>query len=115
VIRRGEIYWAQRGEPRGSTPAKRRPLLVVQADAYNASGLRTVLAVVITSNTASASMPGNVFLPAGASSLPQDSSVNVTALITLNKSELEDTDAAGMLPGYLMDDVDRGLRLVLDL
>ncbi len=115
MIRRGEIYWVDLGGPRGSTPAKRRPVLVAQADAYNASGLRTALAVVITSNTSSATMPGNVFVPASASGLPKDSSVNVTALVTLDKSDLDDTAAVGELPGYLMHDVDGGLRLVLSL
>lgn len=115
MIRRSEIYWLDPGRPRGSTPAKRRPVLIVQADAYNASGLRTALAVVITSNTSNATMPGNVFVPASASGLPRDSSVNVTACVTLDKSDLEDTAAVGELPGYLMDDVDGGLRLVLNL
>jgi mRNA interferase MazF len=36
----------------------------------------TVIAAVIISNTALAVMPGNVFLPAGVSSLPKDSVVN---------------------------------------
>jgi mRNA interferase MazF len=115
VIRRGEIYWVDLGEPSGSTPAKRRPVVVVQADAYNASRLNTTLAVVITSNTTNAAMPGNVFLPASASGLPKDSSVNVTALVALDKADLEATELAGRLPGYLLDDVDRGLRRVLDL
>lgn len=115
MIRRGEIYWVDLGRPRGSAPAKRRPVLVVQADAYNASGLRTALAIVITSNTSNATMPGNVFVPASVSGLPRDSSVNVTAFVTLDRSDLEDTAAVGQLPGYLMDDVDGGLRLVLNL
>ncbi len=115
MIQRGEIYWMDLGRPRGSTPSKRRPVLVVQADAYNASGLRTALAVVMTSNTSNATMPGNVFVPATASGLPKDSSVNVTAFVTLDKTDLEDTAAVGKLPGYLMNDVDGGLRLVLSL
>ncbi len=115
MIQRGEIYWLDLGRPRGSTPAKRRPVLVVQADAYNASGLRTALAVVMTSNTSNATMPGNVFVPATASGLTKDSSVNVTAFVTLDKTDLEDTAVVGKLPGYLMNDVDGGLRLVLSL
>lgn len=64
VISRAEIYWADLGPPSGSQPAKRRPVLVIQSDPYNASRLATVIAAVITSNTALAAMPGNVFLPA---------------------------------------------------
>jgi mRNA interferase MazF len=115
VISCGQIYWADLGEARGSTPAKRRPVLVIQTDAFNASRLNTTLVVIITSNTTNAAMPGNVFLPASATGLPRDSTVNVTALVTLNKSDLEHTEAIGELPDYLMDDVDRGLRRVLDL
>jgi mRNA interferase MazF len=113
VISRAEIYWADLGAPTGSRPAKRRPVLVVQSDPYNASRLATVLATVITSNTALASLPGNVFLPATATGLPRDSVVNVTAIVTLNKTDL--TDRVGNLPPSLMHEVDRGLRRVLDL
>ena len=113
MIRRGSICWADLGEPRGGRPAKRRPVLVIQSDPYNASRLNTTLAAVITSNTGLAAMPGNVFLPAATSGLPKDSVVNVTALVTLDKTDL-DTET-GQLPQALMSDVDRGLRRVLDI
>ncbi len=113
MIRRGGLYWADLGHVRGSRPAKRRPVLVVQSDAYTASGLSTVLAVVLTSNTALSTMPGNVFVPATASGLTRDSVVNVTGIVTLNKEDL--SDHIGDLPGYLEVEVERGLRTVLDL
>lgn len=109
-MNRADIYWADLGPPSGSRPAKRRPVLVVQSDPYNASRLATVLAAVITSNTTLATMPGNVFLPATATGLPRDSVVNVTALVTLNKTDL--TDRVGDVPPSLMHEVDRGLRRV---
>ena len=115
MIERGTIYWADLGPVRRSAPARRRPVLVVQSDAYNASSLNTVLAVIITSNTALAAMPGNVFLPSSATGLTKDSAVNVTSLLTLDKVDLEGIDPAGELPGYLMDEVDRGLRRVMAL
>jgi len=113
VIRRGSICWADLAEPQGSRPAKRRPVLVIQADAFNASRLNTTLAAVITSNTGLAAMPGNVFLPAATSGLPKDSVVNITALVTLNKTDL-DTETGHLSPA-LMSNVDRGLRRVLGL
>ncbi len=113
VVRRGAIYWADLGAPRGSKPAKRRPVLVIQADPYNASRLATTLAAVITSNTRLAAAPGNVFLPATASGLPRDSVVNVAALVTLGKSDLR--TQSGTLTSSLMADVDRGLRRALGL
>lgn len=79
----------------------------------NASRLATVLVAVLTSDTALATMPGNTFLPAAATGLPRDSVVNVTALVTLNKSDL--SDRIGTTPPSLMRDVDRGLRRILDL
>ncbi len=113
MIGRGGIYWANLGPPSGSRPAKRRPVLVISADTYNQSRLETVIAVVITSNTDLAVMPGNVFLPAAPTGLPRDSVVNVTGLVTLNKADL--TDRVGDVPSSLRDEVDRGLRRILDL
>jgi len=88
VTQRGDVCWAGLGEPHGSKPAKRRPLLVVQANPCNDSTLNTTLAAVITSNTGLAAVPGNVFVPAIASGLPKDSVVNITALTTLDKTDL---------------------------
>lgn len=113
MIERGGIHWVDLGEPRGSRPGKRRPVLVASSDSYNMSRLGTVVALVITSNTALAALPGNVFLPASATGLPKDSAVNVTAIITLDKGDLGEPIAT--LPGYLADDVARGLRRVLAL
>jgi mRNA interferase MazF len=113
VIVRGAVYWADLGEPAGSRPAKRRPVLVLQADPYNASQLATVVAAVITSNTCLAAMPGNVFLPAAAVGLPRDSVVNVTALVTLDKNDLG--QRAGAVPDSLLREVNVGLRRVLGL
>ena len=113
MIQRGCVCWADLGAMRGSKPAKRRPVLVVQADPYNASRLATTVAAVITSNTALAALPGNVFLPAAVSGLPRDSVINVTALVTLDKADL--TSQARRLPASLMDEVDRGLRRTFGL
>lgn len=112
-MKRSEIYWADLGPAAGSRPAKRRPVLIVQSEPYNASRLATILAAVITSNTALATMPGNVFLPAAVTGLPRDSVVNVTALVTLNKTDL--SEFAGRLPSSLMHELDNGLRQILAL
>ncbi|SOJ56580.1 Endoribonuclease MazF6 [Mycobacterium simulans] len=113
MISRAAIYWADLAAPSGSRPAKRRPVLVIQPDPYNASRPTTVLAAVVTSNTGLAAMPGNVLLPASTTGLPRDSVVNATALVTLNKHDL--IDRVGEVPPSLMHEVDRGLRRVLDL
>lgn len=113
AIARGQIHWADLGDPDGSRKAKRRPVLVVQSPSYNASRLATVIVAVITSNTGLAAMPGNVFLPVVATGLPRDSVVNVTAIVTLNKDDLG--HSMGTVPDGLMAEVDRGLRRVLSL
>jgi mRNA interferase MazF len=113
VIRRGSVWWANLGAPRGSKPAKHRPVLVIQSGPFNASRLNTTVAAVITANTGLAAMPGNVFVPAASCGLPKDSVVNVTALVTLDKADLG--SEAGQLSASLMNEVDRGLRRVLGL
>ena len=113
MIERGGIYWVDLGAPVGSRPAKRRPFVVISAQTYNQSRLATVVALVITSNTELAAMPGNVFLPAAATGLLRDSVVNVTAIVTLNKADL--TEQAGFTPLALLREIDRGLRTSLDL
>jgi mRNA interferase MazF len=113
VTTRGGIYWADLGPARGSKPAKRRPVVVIQDDRFNSSQLATVLAAVVTSNTALAARPGNTFLPSSATGLPRDSVANVSALVTLNKTDL--TEQVGSVPAYLRGEIDAGLRLILNL
>jgi mRNA interferase MazF len=112
-IDRGSICWVDLGVPLGSAPAKRRPVLVIQADSYLRSRISTLTVAVITSNTGLAELPGNVFLPANASGLPKDSVVNVTQLLTLDRSTLGDPVAR--LPPYLLSEVDAGVRRALAL
>ena len=113
VVERGQVWWADLGEPAGSEPGFRRPVLIVQSDAFNRSRLRTVLAVVLTSNMRLVDAPGNVLIPAKAVGLPKDSVANVSQVITVDRDFL--TEPAGRLRGPLLKDVENGLRLVLAL
>jgi mRNA interferase MazF len=113
VIARGELWWADLGAPRDSAPALRRPVLIVSADAYNRSSLRTVTVVVLTTTTALAALPGNVLVAADVSGLPRDSVVNVTQVATIDRSVLEGRVAA--LPDWLLAQVDAGLQRALGL
>ena len=113
VIERGETWWASLPEPTGSEPGFRRPVLVVQADAFNRSRLQTVVAVVLASNLRLLDAPGNVLVPADASGLPKDSVANVSQVVTIDRAFL--TERAGRLRGRPMEAVDAGLRLALDL
>jgi mRNA interferase MazF len=113
VIARGELWWADLGLPRGSAPALRRPVLVVSADPYNRSSLRTVTVVVLTTTMPLAGLPGNVLVPADAGGLPHDSVVNVTQVATIDRELLE--DRVGALPDWLLAQVDAGLQRALGL
>ena len=107
------MWWADLGDPSGSEPGFRRPVLVVQSDAFNRSRLRTVVAVVLTSNLRLLEASGNVLIPAKTSGLSKDSVANVSQIITVDKDFL--TEPAGRLRGQLLKDVENGLRLVLNL
>lgn len=93
--------------------AMRRPVVVIQADAYNESWPQTMLVEVFTSSTSPAALPRNVFLSASATGPPRDSVVNVTAIAILDRDDLG--EPVGVLPAHLRDDLDRGLRQGLDL
>ena len=113
VIERGDVWWADLGEPDGSEPGYRRPVVIVQSDAFNRSRLRTVIGVVLMTNLRLVEAPGNVLIPAKASGLPKDSIANVSQLITIDRDFL--LERTGRLRGQPMKDVESGLRLVLGL
>lgn len=113
AIARGQIWWAELPEPGGSEPGFARPVLVVQADMFNRSRLRTLLVAGITTNLALADAPGNVLLTASSSGLPKDSVVNVSQLFALDRMFLG--QPAGVVSGRVMATVDEGLRLILAL
>jgi mRNA interferase MazF len=112
-MRRGEIWWASLGEPQGSGPGYRRPVLIVQANEFNESAIRTSICAAMTSNMRLADAPGNVRVTRRVSGLPQESVVNVSQLITLDKERL--TEKVGRLPAESLRDVEAGIRLVLAL
>jgi mRNA interferase MazF len=112
-MERGELWWADLGLPRGSAPALRRPVLVISADQYNRSDLRTVTVAVLSSNIQLAALPGNVSVRADIADLEADSVVNVTQIATIDRGALEERISA--LPDWLMAQVDAGLGRALAL
>lgn len=113
VIRRGDLWWAALGPPAGSEPGYRRPILILQANSFNQSKIRTVIGAVVTSNLRLAEAPGNVLLSKRQSGLPRESVVNVSQVLTLDRSIL--SDRIGRIPPSKQQEVDSGLRLVLAL
>ena len=111
VISQGDVWWADLGEPVGSEPGFRRPVIVVQGDNFNRSALRTVVAVPLTSNLRWAAAPGNARLTARATGLPRDSVANVSQLVALDKSIL--IERVGRLSSSKLELVLAGIDTVL--
>ena len=99
MIAQGEVWWADLPAPEGSAPGFRRPVVVVQGDAFNRSALRTALCVPLTSNLRWAEAPGNVLLTARSTGLPRDSVANVSQLVTLDTRDMA-TDGRATRAGY---------------
>ena len=112
-MERGEIWWASLPRPVGSAPGYRRPVLIIQSDLFNRSRINTVIVAAITGNVKLAVAPANVLLSSKATGLPRDSVVNVSQLLTFDKSLL--TDYVRTLPARTMTKIDHSLRLVLSL
>jgi mRNA interferase MazF len=113
VIERGQIWRVDLPEPKGSSPGYEHPIVIVQSDDFNLTKLNTVIGVVITSNLDLAEMPGNVLIKKEQTELPKDSVVNVTQVVTVDKSEL--VEYVGTLSERKMEQIEKGLRLVLNL
>jgi len=108
VILQGEVWWADLPAPAGSGPGFRRPVVVIQCDAFNRSRIATVVCVPLTSNLRWTEAPGNVTLSSRVTGLPKDSVANVSQIVAIDKGLL--TDRAGKLPSkkleYLLTGVD---------
>ena len=112
-MRHGEVWWEDLPDPSGSEPGFRRPVLIIQADEFNRSRIRTGIAAAITSNISLAQAPGNVALSRRSVGLDRESVVNVSQLVTLDKHVL--TERVGRLSARKLGDVEDGIRVVLAL
>jgi mRNA interferase MazF len=112
-MERGAVWWAELPDPVASEPGFRRPVVIIQSNAFNRSRIKTVIAVLLTSNLRLAEAPGNVLITAADSGLPKDSVANVSQVITVDKGFL--SNRSGKLPLRVMKVLDDGLRLVLSL
>ena len=85
MIAQGEVWWADLAEPFGSEPGFRRPVLVVQCDAFNRSRIAT--------------------------GLPKDSVANVPQVVALDRGSL--TARAGRVSERTLALVLSGIDVVL--
>jgi mRNA interferase MazF len=112
TIRQGDIFWVELDEPHGSEPGYRHPHVVVQNNVFNISKINTVVVCALTSNLKRASAPGNVLLRKGEANLPKDSVVNITHLLTVNKTDLREKIGSG--PAGKTRQIIAGINLLLE-
>ena len=112
-IRRGQIYWADLGEPRGFAPGLARPVVVIQDNDLNDARIHTVIIAVVTTNLRLAALDGNVLLTPRRNGVQKYSVVNVTQLYTVDKTEL--VELIGTVTKAELNDIDKGLLRVLSL
>ncbi len=110
---RGEIWWTDLGISFGSEPGFKRPVVIIQDDAFNKSKIQTVIAASITTNLDLAGAPGNVYVGKDESGLSKDGVINVSQIATLDKRRL--IDKVCVLSQGTMAEVDYGIRLILNL
>ena len=110
-VAQGDVWWADLGKPRGSAPAYRRPVVVVQGDSFNRSGIQTVVCVPLTSNIRWAAAPGNVEIRPRDSGLSKPSVANVSQLMALDRDML--VERAGRLGRAKLALVLGGIDIVL--
>lgn len=111
MISQGEVWWADLPAPAGSGPGFRRPVVVVQGDAFNRSRIATVVCVPLTSNLRWAGAPGNVSLPPRFTGLPKESVANVSQIVTLDRTLL--AERTGKVPRAKLELLFAGIDVVL--
>lgn len=111
MISQGDVWWADLPEPIGSGPGFRRPVVVIQSDAFNRSRIGTVVCIPLTTNMRWANVPGNVLLTSQLTNLPEDSVANASLVISMDKDLL--IEHVGKLTRAKLELVLAGLDAVL--
>jgi len=112
VIKQGDIFWIELGIPSGSSPGYRHPHVVIQNNLFNRSKINTAVVCALTSNLKRAKAPGNVLLSEGEANLKKKSGVNVSQIITVDKSDL--VEKIGTLPPKRMRQILEGIKLLTE-
>ena len=113
MVKQGEIYWLNLPEPKASEPGYRRPCVVVQNNTFNKSRIATTVVCILTTNLKLGSAPGNVLLDKGEANLPKPSVVNISQILTINKSDLQREQKIGILDQRKLDLVIAGIELLI--
>ena len=112
VVKQGEIYWVDLGEPSGSEPGYRHPHVVIQNNIFNSSKINTVVVCSLTSNMKRGKAPGNVTLRKGEANLSKKSVVNISQIFTVNKCDL--IEKIGQLSENRICEILDGIKLLIE-
>lgn len=108
TIHRGDLFWIEADESRGSVPGITHPHLVIQDDVFNRSRIQTVIVCALTTNLSRAHEPGNVLLEPGEGDLPKRSVLVVSQVSSVEKSRLG--ECIGALSERRVEQVLDGMR-----
>ncbi len=112
TIVQGDIYWVALGTPKGSEPGFSHPFVVIQNNVFNASRINTVVVCSLTTNLRRSHAPGNVTLDKGEANLAKKSVVNISQIVTINKSDLK--DKIGSLSSIKTKEIITGIKLLVE-
>lgn len=112
MIKQGDIFWLDLGTPSGSAPGYRHPHVVVQNNLFNQSRINTVVVCALTSNLRRARAPGNVLLSKGEANLKKASVVNISQVVTVDKSDL--VEKIGTLSPHRINQIIEGIKLLIE-
>ncbi len=112
-IKQGDIFWIDLGIPKGSAPGYKHPHVVVQNNVFNQSKINTVVVCALTSNLKRANAPGNVLLKKGEGDLKKDSVVNISQILTVDKSDL--VEKIGTLSPLRIKQLIEGVKLLIEM
>ena len=108
---RGDIWWADFGIPYGSEAGFKRPVLIIQDDAFNRSRINTVIVIPITTNLVLADAPGNVLLEKEESGLSKDSVIVVSQISSIDRNRL--IEKINRIESNVFREVEYGIKMIL--
>jgi len=111
-INQGDIFWFDPGEPRGSSPAFARPVVVIQNNVFNHGAIGTALACALTTNLRRAKAPGNILLKEDEADLPKQSVIVVSQVLTIDKSFL--VEKIGTISDDRVGEIVEGIKLLIE-
>ncbi len=111
MVRRGEVWLVDFGEPIGHEQGYRRPAMVISADQLNRS--RAELVVVLPVTTTRRGLPSHIEIEPGDSGLSHTSYAKAEDIKSVSAQRL--SRRLGAVPADRLNRAEHALRLLLDL